>query len=69
MLTEVSRVYPNVGPRAAALVSQAPVSQLTPGLVSALTECDWATDILLQWERDEKTPKSVKRAIENAGKQ
>lgn len=68
MFTEVSRIYPSVGTRAAALLSQAPITQLAPGLVSALTDCDWAKDVLSKWERDELTPQPVKRAIENSRK-
>lgn len=68
MLVEVSRVYPSAGARAAALVSQAPITQLAPGLVSALTDCDWMKDVLSKWEQDEQTPQPVKRAIENARK-
>lgn len=68
MLIEVSHIHPSTGARAAALISQAPISQLAPGLVSALTECIWAKDVLSKWERDEEIPKPVKRAIENARK-
>ncbi len=68
MLVEVSRVYPSAGARAAALVSQAPITQLAPGLVSALTDCDWMKDVLSKWEQDEQTPQPVKRAIENVRK-
>ena len=69
MLTEVCRIHSNTGPRAAALVSQAPVAQLAPGLVSALTDCDWAKDILDTWVNDGETPEPVKKAIANARKQ
>ncbi|MDT0217408.1 P-loop NTPase fold protein [Alcaligenes sp. AB3] len=68
MLVEVSRVHPSAGARAAALVSQAPITSLAPGLVSALTDCDWMKDVLSKWESDNQTPQSVKRAIENARK-
>lgn len=68
MLVEVTRVHPSAGSRAAALVSQAPITQLAPGLVSALTDCDWMKDVLSKWERDDQTPQPVKRAIENARK-
>lgn len=68
MLIEVSRVHPRAGARAAALVSQAPVTSLAPGLVSALIDCDWMKDVLTKWESDSQTPQSVKRAIENARK-
>lgn len=69
MLTEVSRIHQSAGARAAALVTQAPITQLAPGLVSALTDCAWASDVLSKWARDEQTPQPVKRAIENARKQ
>ena len=68
MLVEVSRVHPSAGVRAAALVSQAPITQLAPGLVSALMDFDWMKDVLSKWERDDQTPQPVKRAIENARK-
>lgn len=69
MLAEVSRIHPSAGARAAALISPAPVAQLTPGLVSVLTDCGWAGDVLSKWERDEQTPSAVKKAITNARKQ
>lgn len=68
MLVEVSRVHPSAGSRAAALVSQAPIASLAPGLVSALTDCDWMKDVLSKWENDNQTSQPVKRAIENARK-
>ncbi len=69
MLTEVCRIHTGVGPRAAALISQAPVAQLAPGLVSALTDCGWAKDVLDKWMNDGETPEPVKKAITNARKQ
>jgi predicted KAP-like P-loop ATPase len=68
MLTEVCRIHPSAGPRAAALISQAPIVQLAPGFVSALTDCDWARDILHKWMNDGETPEPVKKAIANARK-
>lgn len=69
MLVEVCRIHSSAGPRAAALVSQAPVTQLAPGLVSALASCEWAKEVLTKWENDEQTPQLVKRAITSARKQ
>lgn len=66
LLIEVSRIYPSAGARAAALISQASVAQLTPGLVSVLTDCAWASEVLVKWERDELTPSPVKKAITSA---
>lgn len=68
MLTEVCRIHPSAGPRAAAFISQAPITQLAPGFVSALTDCDWAKDVLDKWMSDAETPESVKKAIANARK-
>lgn len=68
MLVEVSRIHPSVGIRAATLVSQAPITQLAPGLVSALIDFDWMKDVLSKWEQDDQLPQPVKRAIENARK-
>lgn len=68
MLVEVSRIHPSVGVRAATLVSQAPITQLAPGLVSALIDSDWMKDVLSKWEQDDQLPQPVKRAIENARK-
>lgn len=68
MLTEVCRIHPSAGPRAAAFISQAPIAQLAPGFVSALAECDWAKDILDKWVSDADAQESVKRAITNARK-
>ena len=68
MLVEVSRIHPSVGVRAATLVSQAPITQLAPGLVSALIDFHWMKDVLSKWEQDDQLPQPVKRAIENARK-
>ena len=68
MLVEVSRIHPSAGVRAATLVSQAPITQLAPGLVSALIDFDWMKDVLSKWEQDDQLPQPVKRAIENARK-
>jgi predicted KAP-like P-loop ATPase len=68
MLTEVCRIYPSAGPRAAAFISQAPVVELAPGFVSALTDCDWAKEVLDKWVGDVDTPESVKKAIAHARK-
>jgi predicted KAP-like P-loop ATPase len=68
MLTEVCRIHPSAGPRAAAFISQAPIAQLAPGFVSALADCDWAKGILDKWVSDADAQESVKRAITNARK-
>ena len=63
MLTEVCSIFPSAGPRAAALLAQAPVVQLAPGLAHALVTCVWAQESLDKWMGDLNTPDNVKRAI------
>lgn len=65
MLIAVSRIHPSAGARAAALVDQAPVASLAPGLVSALIECNWMKEILSKWENDPQISPLVKRVIEH----
>ena len=63
MLTVVCSIFPSAGPRAAALLAQAPVVQLAPGLAHALLTCTWAQESLDKWAGDPNTPDNVKRAI------
>lgn len=69
MLVEVCNIFPSAGPRAASLLSQAPVSQLGAGFVQLLVECEWAKDLLNKWATDGQTPPQVKKAITLARKQ
>jgi predicted KAP-like P-loop ATPase len=68
MLTEVCRIYPSAGPRAAALLAEAPAARLAPGLVYSLVACKWAEEALNKWMVDDNTPSSVKKAIEQGRK-
>lgn len=67
MLIEVCKIYPAAGARAAALVSQAPVSQITPSFAAALFDCKWAASALAKWAEDEQIPSTTKRAIAARG--
>jgi predicted KAP-like P-loop ATPase len=66
MLVEVCSIFPSMGPRAVALLSQAPVSQLGAGFAQLLVDCDWAKDLLSKWATDGQTPLQVKKAITSA---
>ena len=69
MLVEVCSIFPSAGPRAASLLSQAPVSQLGAGFAQLLVDCEWAKDSLSKWATDGQTPPQVKKAITSARKQ
>lgn len=63
MLIQVCRIFPAAGVRAATLLAEAPVTQLAPGIVFSLMECEWAKESLVKWVADENTPESVKKTI------
>ncbi|WP_323144824.1 P-loop NTPase fold protein [Massilia phyllosphaerae] len=64
ILTEVSRIFPSAGPRAAALLAEAPTAQLAPALVYQLKSSSWATESLKKWLADPNTPPQIKKVIE-----
>lgn len=64
ILTEVCRIFPSAGPRAAALLAEAPTAQLTPGLVFHLKSSSWATESLSKWLADSNTPPNIKKVIQ-----
>jgi predicted KAP-like P-loop ATPase len=64
ILTEVCRIFPTAGPRAAALLAEAPTSQLAPGLVYKLKSASWAVESLNKWLADPNTPAQIKKVIE-----
>ncbi|ABF09043.1 KAP family P-loop NTPase fold protein [Cupriavidus metallidurans] len=68
MLTEVCEVFPAAGPRAAAQLVEAPVTQISPGLVQRLVSAPWARELVNRWEADSQTSEAVKRAIRAARK-
>lgn len=64
VLIEVCRIFPNAGPRAAALLAEAPPTQLGPGLVYQLKAFPWAAESLRKWLADPTTPQHIKKVIE-----
>jgi predicted KAP-like P-loop ATPase len=69
MLREVCGIHPSAGPRAAALLAEAPTARLAPGLVYSLISCKWAEEVLNKWLVDDNTSILVKKAIEQGRKQ
>lgn len=68
MLTEVCKIYPAAGARAAAFLAEAPAASLAPGMVFSLISCKWAEEALSKWLGDVNTPAPVKKAIEQGRK-
>jgi hypothetical protein len=68
MLTEVCNVFPGAGPRAAALLVEAPVAQLGPGLVQGVVSASWAREVVDGWQANNQTSGAAKRAISAARK-
>ncbi|VVE04831.1 NTPase KAP [Pandoraea horticolens] len=68
MLTEICEVFPAAGPRAAALLVEAPAAQISPGLVQRIVSAPWALEVVNGWESDSQTSEVVKRAIRAARK-
>jgi len=58
----------DLGAKAAALLAQAPIKEVGPGLVPLLYEQTWARPVLDQWHASGDASRPVKQAIEQARK-
>lgn len=67
-LLELSKVFPVLGAKASALLGQAPIKEVGPGLVPLLHEQAWARPVLDQWHASADASRPVKQAIEQARK-
>ena len=67
-LLEISKIFPDLGAKAAALLAQAPIKEVGPGLVPLLYEQTWARPVLDQWHASGDASRPVKQAIEQARK-
>lgn len=67
-LLEISKIFPDLGAKAAALLAQAPIKEVGPGLVPLLYEQTWARPVLDQWHVSGDASRPVKQAIEQARK-
>ncbi len=59
----IPRAFPKLAPVFIALLSEIPSSKRKAPLIPLIKEEPWAYTILDDWEKDENTPKSVKKAI------
>ena len=63
-LIEPCKVYPELGAQAAALLAEAPIPKIGPGIIPQLYEQSWARPILDEWEANSLIDKTVKNAIQ-----
>lgn len=62
-LIEPCKVYPELSAQAAALLAEAPVAKIGPGVIPLLYAQAWTRAIVDQWEADLSVEKSTKAAI------
>ncbi|MGV2862096.1 KAP family P-loop NTPase fold protein [Achromobacter sp. AGC39] len=65
-LIEPCKVYPELAVEAAALLAEAPVGKVGPGVVPLLYSQRWARPTLGKWEADSSVEKATKAAIQRA---
>lgn len=65
-LIEPCKVYPDLAAQAAALLAEAPVGKVGPGVVPLLYSQTWARPALDKWEADSSVEKPTKAAIQRA---
>jgi len=65
-LIEPCKVYPELAAQAAALLAEAPVGKVGPGVVPLLYSQTWARSTLDKWEADSSVEKPTKAAIQQA---
>lgn len=63
-LIEPCKVYPELGAQAAALLAEAPIPKIGPGIIPQLYEQSWARPILDEWEANSLLDRTVKNAIQ-----
>ncbi|QTF92883.1 P-loop NTPase fold protein [Halomonas sp. BM-2019] len=67
-LVEPCKVFPELGAKAGALLSQAPLNKVGPGIIPSLFAQHWARPILIQWIESPNLDRKVKNAIQQAEK-
>ncbi|MDI1270499.1 MAG: P-loop NTPase fold protein [Polaromonas sp.] len=65
-LVEPCKIFPELGAKAASLLSQAPLGDVGPGIVPTLYAQIWARPVLDKWEESPALAKPVKNAIQQA---
>lgn len=61
---EPAKVFPQLGAKAAALITKAPVNEIGPGIVPALYALSWARPVLDKWLENSSLDAKTKKAIE-----
>lgn len=67
-LLEPCKVFPELSAKAGSLLSQAPISEVGPGIIPPLYAQAWARPILDKWEESNEASRPVKGAIQQAKK-
>jgi len=67
-LTEPCKVFPDLGAKAAALLAEASVAEIGPGIIPQLAAQEWARPILDKWEASTSFGKTAKAALQGARK-
>lgn len=68
LLIEPCKVFPELAAQASALLVEAPVAKVGPGIIPLLYAQAWARPIVDKWELDSSLEKSTKLAIQQAKK-
>jgi hypothetical protein len=67
-LIEPCKVYPDLAAQASALLADAPVAKVGPGIIPLLYAQAWARPIVDKWETDSSAERPTKAAIAQAKK-
>lgn len=68
LLIEPCKVFPELAAQASALLVEAPVAKVGPGIIPLLYAQAWARPIVDKWELDSSLERSTKLAIQQAKK-
>lgn len=67
-LLEPCKVFPELAAQASALLAEAPVAKVGPGIIPLLYAQNWARPIVDKWEADSSVEQHAKSAIQRAKK-
>jgi len=65
-LIEPCKIFPELTAQASALLAEAPVAKVGPGLIPSLYAQPWARTIVEKWEPDSSIEARTKTAIQQA---
>lgn len=61
---EPAKVFPQLGAKAAALITKAPINEIGPGIIPALYALSWARPVLDKWLENSSLDAVTRKAIE-----